>query len=314
MDQEDENQKAAAVNPPVLVEDFIKKTVTFNGGEIYWLFEPAAEVLEEWTRRITCALCYAKRFFDDNGVTLPLIPYRVYLSSTYTETKSLLYEQSGGNFILQPNAASGVIKGALFAQQKAKMNDIHEYIHILVDNLHWADVVKDQKRKAFFQPMWYQEGLAQYIQGKKEGLDYFLLARKLEYLPPITLALMNIPSQKLWFEFGIMDYLVLTGNHPGLTAGASFIQFLVEKEGLGFKKIWDLTLFQGTPTEFYRKIEELCQNKFFNILNNYLYYVDKPFLSKEQKTWSMPVAVARDFRGEFAYENKEFELINDVYA
>lgn len=297
------------INLPVLVDDFVKKTTSFNGGEIYWLFEPAPEIQEEWERRIVCALCFTKNFLRENGVVVPAIPYRVYMNSSYTETKSMLFEKSQGKFILQPNAASAVVKGALFAEQKTKMMDVHEYIHILMDNLQYAIPQKGN----FNQPMWYREGLAQYIEGKKSGTNNFDLARQLAYLPPFTLKLMNVPTEKFWLEFGIMDYLLATGNHPGLTACASFVQFLIEKEGIGFKKIWELVNFQGDINDFYQEIAKLAGNSLFNVLNNYLYYVDKPFFSPEGKTWEMPVAVARDFRGEFTFENRSFEVLEDIF-
>jgi|GEM_PF-3228329 len=307
------NSKEKAVTFPILIDEYAKKTETFNGGELFWLFEPPLEVQEEWERRVVCALCFAKKFFADNKVALLDVPYRIYLSSTYTETKSLLFEHSGGKFFLQPNAASAVLGGGLFAEQKAKMNDVHEYVHILMDNFQLrASKKESQVRPVFPQPMWYREGLAQYVQGKKEGGDYCQKARERVYLLPITLAAMNLPCENLWMEFGIMEFLVATGNHPGLTAGASFIQFLAEKEGLGFKAVWDLASFQGTQIEFYQEIERLCQSSFSNLLNNYLYYVDQPFLSEGQKNWSMPVAVARDFRGEFVFEEKEFEILINV--
>lgn len=295
---------------PTQDDEYVKKVTTFNGGEIYWLFEAAPEIEEEWERRIICALCFARKFFAENGVKIPPIPYRVYISSSFVETKSLLFEKSGGNFILQPNAASAVVEGTLFAQQKAMpLMDVHEYIHIL------ADYLTDARKKNFnlsekaSLPMWYREGLPQYIQGKKDGTDYLGLARRLSNLPPISLKFMNIPTEKFWLEFGMMDLVFKTANHPGLTACASFVQFLVEKEGLGFKKIWELMFFQEGLPSFYKKIEELCRNTLFNVLNNFLYYVDQPFLPAEQQTWSMPVAVARDFRGEFMFENKEFEIM-----
>jgi len=295
---------------PVLVDQYNKKTKTFNGGELFWLFEVDPATQDQWEKRIVCALCFTKKFLRENGVAIPAIPYRIYLSSTFTETKSLLFEKSGGKFILQPNAASAVVGGALFAEQKTKMMDVHEYIHILMDNIQFAESKKTRNEGFFNQPMWYREGLSQYIQGKKEGLDYFDLARKLEYLPPFILKVMNIPTEKFWLEFGIMDYLMVSENHPGLTGCASFVQFLVEKEGVGFKNFWELMFFRGELRDFYKKIEALAGNNLFNILNNYLYYIDKPFLSKEQSIWEMPVAAGRDFRGEFIFENRKFEVLD----
>jgi len=157
--------------------------------------------------------------------------------------------------------------------------------------------------------MWYKEGLPQYIQGKKYNVDYFSMARSLTHIPVFTLKAMNSSTDKFWMEFGIMDQYIVTGNHPGLTACASFVQFLIEKEGIGFKNFWDLIYFEGEQLDFYKTIEGLAGNDLYNILNNYLYYIDKPFFPKEQEVWEMPVAVARDFRGEFAFENKKFEVL-----
>ncbi|MFH1182991.1 MAG: hypothetical protein V1690_01880 [Candidatus Moraniibacteriota bacterium] len=303
----DKNQSA------MLVDDFVEKTATFNGGEIFWLFEPDPKVQEEWTKRVACALCFCKKFLLENGISLPEIPYRIYLSSSFTETKSLLYEKSNGKFILQPNAASAPFGGALFAEQKAMpFMDIHEYVHILMDCLQVEAMKKSNNYNYITLPMWYREGLSQYIQGKKEDANYFELARKLNYLPPFILESMNTPTEKFWLEFGIMDQRIATGNHPGLTACASAVQFLIEKEGLGFKKIWDLMFFRGGINNFYKEIEELCQNNMFNVLNNYLYYLDKPFISADQKTWEMPVAVARDFRREFVFGNKPFKILEGI--
>jgi len=289
---------------PILVDDYVDKITTFNGGEIFFLFKADKKVKEEWKKRITCNLCFCRRFFESNGIDTYSIPYRVYLCPSFTEVKSLIFEKSEQTFNLQPNAASAVIRGSLFAHQKASpIMDTHEFTHILTDNIQMMD-----NQKTGDIPMWLKEGTAQYIQGKKNNVDYLELARNLEYLPPITLKDMNIPTEKFWLEFGIMDQLVLTGNHPGLTACASFVQFLVEKEGVDFKEIWNLMFSTGSFQEFYKKIEKLCKRDLFNIINNYLYYIDKPFLERGQTSWEMPVATARDFRGKLHLEKQQFKF------
>jgi len=294
---------------PILVDNVVKETATFNGGELIWLFNATENVEKEWERRITCSLCYTKRFFLDNGVDINSIPYKIYINSSFTEVKSLLYEITRGKFHLQPNAGGAVTNGVLFTEQKTNPSmDVHEYIHILMDNL---QNIRNQggKLAEFSLPMWFREGLPQYIQGKKGDINYFDLARALPQLPPIILDAMNNATEKFWMEFGIMDQYIITGNHPGLTACASFVQFLIEKEKIDFKTFWNLIYFEGELVDFYRKVEEIAGNKLYNILNNYLYYIDKPFFSMGQKFWEMPVAVARDFRGEFAFENKKFEVL-----
>lgn len=291
--------------------EFVKKITTFNGGEIFFLFDPAKHVESDWQKRLICSLCFTKEFFHNRGVKLPEIPYIIYVCSSATETKALIFEASNGKFHLQPNAVSATIGGRVFADQKASpIMDIHEYIHILMDNLMGEDYNKYAKILGPGIPMWYKEGMAQYIQGEKDGTDFFAKARELPYLPPVTLKVMNIPTEKFWLEFGIMDQYMLTGNHPGLIACASFIKFLVEKEKVDFKKVWNLVNFKGEAIEFYNEIEKLCGNSLFNISNNYLYYLDKPTLSFKEQNWSMPVSVARDFRNAFVFENKSFEFLN----
>jgi len=277
---------------------------------LFFLFEPKEETELEWKRRISCSLCFVKRFFKEQQIDIPAVPYRVYISSSHTEIKSLIFQVSGGTFHLQPNAASAPMRGALFSEQRAKpIMDVHEYIHLLMDNMRYLRN-KDKKKEAKPGiPIWFKEGLAHYVQSRKSGISQFELARSLTHLPPVVLKELNVLTEKLWLEFGIMDQYVATGNHPGLTACASFLQFLVEKEKIGFKKLWELVYFEGGLGDFYRKIEELTGSSFYDTLNNYLYYVDKPFLPRDRDVWEMPVAVARDFRGEFVFEKKSFKVL-----
>jgi len=119
-----------------LMEKSAKKTATFNGGELFWLFNPTEKAEKEWMRRITCALCFVNNFFSKEGINIESIPYKIYLNSTYTETKSLLYEMSQGSFHLQPNAGGAVTGGVLITEQKTNpFMDIHEFIHILFNGL-----------------------------------------------------------------------------------------------------------------------------------------------------------------------------------
>lgn len=291
----------------------VSTSATFNGGQIHWLFEPSDEIREQWERRITCALCFTKKFLLENDIKFPNVPYACYISPTFTETKALLFEITRGKFIMKTRFASAVANGALFAEQRTlPFMDVHEYIHLLVDAMKLGDSQGKKNINMHNQPMWFKEGLPQYVQGKKDDTDFFELARQIDYIPPIVLETMNKPTDNLWLEYGIMEYYIANGNHPGLSACASFLQFLIEKERLGLKKVWELSFFRGTLKDFYQEIERLCQSNLFNLLNNYLYYIDKPFLPKNQKTWQMPVAVARDFRGEFTYENKEYKVLENL--
>lgn len=295
-----------------LGESYVNKTTTFNGAEIYWLFKPSNELEVEWTRRIVCSTCFTQNFFLMKGIKIET-PYRVLLCSSPTETKSLLYEKSNGKFILQPNAASAVIQEALIASQKATpLMDVHEYVHIIMNDLQFK---RSENEVGIGKniPVWYKEGFAQYIQGKKDKTNYFDLARSLEYLPPVTLEAMNHPTEKSWLEFGIMDQLMVNGNHPGLTSCASFVQFLIDKEKVDFQNFWDLIFFNGETVEFYKKIEEIVGNNLHNIINNYLYYVDKSFIPKDAVLCEMPVAVARDFRGEFLFEIKKYDFLKGLW-
>lgn len=291
------------------IGNYVEKIVTWNQSEIYFNFNASAELKKQWANRISCSSCFLNKYLKKEDIDISEIPYLVSLYTSFSEVKSLLFEKSNGNFHLQPNASSAVLNGVLFAQQKTSpFMDVHEYVHIVMGNLrniHKKSTVTD---KFDFLPMWFNEGLPQYIQGQKDGSDFIKKARKMEYIPPFLVQEMNIPTKKFWLEFGTMEQYMVTGAHPGLFGCASFVQFLIEKEKIGLKQVWEL-MFERNINVFYQKIEMLCGKKLFDVANNYLYYIDKPRLDKGTDFWKMPVVSGTDFRGEFIYEEKTFPLI-----
>lgn len=296
---------------PVLVDNYVQKIDTFNGGEIFLLTEMEDKVKEEWKNRVTCSICFVKSLISGNGIDFSDFISRVYLSTNLSDLRSLLFEKSGGKMTLPESALSASSRGQIFAHPDVSQNtDIHEEMHVVMAAAQKHKRRKEKIKEDFTVPMWYTEGLAQYFQNKKNNIDSFQKARELEYLPPFVVKEMNVAGPDYWLEFGIMNEYRLTGNHPGLMACASFIQFLAEKEKLGLKNVWELMFATGGLKNFYKKIESLCGQSVFVILNNYLYYVDKPFFPKEARNWEMPVAVGMDFRKKFVRENKRFKVMN----
>ncbi len=282
---------------------------TFNQCRIHFLFRPEEAVKEAWKNRVTCSICFLKNFFHDRNIILPDVNFNVYVLSNFSETKAILFERSQGNFHLQLGAAAAVVKGALYSQQNSEpFMDVHEFVHILIDKL-----TKNESDGKFWIPMWFSEGLAQYIQGKKMGIDYLNWARESKNLPNPFLKNMNWPTEKSWLEFGVMKELVKTNNHPGLTACASLVAFLSEKEKIPFYRIMNL-IFSRNFNDFYLNLEKISRLTIFDLFNNYLYYIDKPMITKGVDKISLPVSVGTDFREEFIFEEKEFELAKELLS
>lgn len=298
-------------NTPVLVDDYFEKISIFNGAEIYFLAEFEDDIKKEWKKRMICSNCFIKRILKENGVELPHFVSRIYLTPSLTELKSLLFEKSKGKMILPLDALSAVAQGQMFAHPKVSQStDIHELMHVIMAANQRYKRNKEKIKESFAVPMWFSEGLPQYFQDKKLERNSIEFARKLEYMPPFVLKEMNIPGTDFWLEFGMMGEYKVTDNHPGLTACASFVQFLIEKQKLGLSNVWELMFSTGGIINFYKRIEDLCGQEIYVILNNFLYYVDKPFFPKDARFWEMPVTVNIDFRKKFVKEQRRYKIMN----
>jgi len=288
---------------PTLVTDYTEKLNTFNNGEIYLLSELSDDEKDKWKQRVSCAVCFVKNFLKSEKIDSPLIPFKIYLTTSPTEIKSLIFEHSEGEW--QSALLFSTTKSQLFSYHKARLlKSIREYVKALMQS--------QSKKETYSKlPLWFLEGIPQYVQSKKDNIDFFKIARSAKFLPPVILKEMNISGKRSWLELGIISNTGTFEEHPGIIASTSFVQFLVEKEKLGLKKLWKLMQKDIKDTkDFYRKIEKLCGKDLFTILNNYSYYIDKPFLPPNVGSWEMPVATANDFRGKLIYEKKKFKIMN----
>lgn len=272
------------IDPSPFVENYKKKIKTFNGGEIFLLSEISEKEQERWQEKITCAICFINDYFSKESISLPKTAYKIYLSPLRAEVKKLLFDQTKNKELMKSNIDFLAIKGQLVSSVIVKYPmEVAQYVKIIMQIKGYILPIGIETKL----PLWYTEGLSYYLQGKKDNIDFFDLARASDFLPPFVLKEMNFSIEQSIINFrGNQSYASQNYSTESI-ACASVIQFLIEKEKISFKDLWRLVESKNI-LDFYNSLEVLCQKKIFFLLNDYLYYLDQPYFSDKQTSWRMP--------------------------